>query len=66
MHRYKCDKCGGNCDAGELIGGICPECLEEEGMAISLQEKVVMQLCPPFGQQSPLVFTNGKEVRSVW
>lgn len=27
---YKCSKCGGNCDAGELIGGICPDCLEEQ------------------------------------
>lgn len=26
----KCRVCGGNCDNGELIGGICPECLEEE------------------------------------
>lgn len=25
-----CKKCGGNCDNGELIGGVCPECLEEE------------------------------------
>lgn len=25
-----CDRCGGNCDNGELIGGICLECLEEE------------------------------------
>lgn len=26
----KCKVCGGNCDNGELIGGVCPECLEEE------------------------------------
>lgn len=25
-----CNRCGGNCDNGELIGGICLECLEEE------------------------------------
>lgn len=25
-----CERCGGYCDNGELIGGICPECLEEE------------------------------------
>lgn len=24
-----CKKCKGNCDAGELVGGICPECLEK-------------------------------------
>lgn len=25
-----CRCCGGNCDNGELVGGICPECIEEE------------------------------------
>lgn len=25
-----CRQCGGNCDNGELVGGICLECLEEE------------------------------------
>lgn len=23
-----CEKCGGNCDHGELVQGICPECWE--------------------------------------
>ncbi len=26
----KCEICGGNCDNGELRGGVCPECREEE------------------------------------
>ncbi len=26
-----CESCGGNCDSGELVQGICPECREEEG-----------------------------------
>lgn len=26
LHRYVCSVCGGNCDAGELINGICHEC----------------------------------------
>lgn len=25
-----CRICKGNCDHGELVGGICPECREEE------------------------------------
>lgn len=25
-----CKRCGGYCDNGELIGGICPDCMEEE------------------------------------
>lgn len=26
----KCKICGGNCDNGELTGGVCPECIEKE------------------------------------
>lgn len=28
MYRYSCHVCGGMCDVGELIGGVCPDCLE--------------------------------------
>lgn len=24
-----CERCNGNCDSGELVQGICPECAEE-------------------------------------
>ena len=24
-----CERCNGNCDSGELVQGICPECVEE-------------------------------------
>lgn len=27
---YKCKRCGGQCDPGELRGGTCDECREEE------------------------------------
>lgn len=27
---YICKNCEANCDAGELIGGVCPECAEKE------------------------------------
>lgn len=30
MYRYQCAICHGNCDAGELINGICIECLAIE------------------------------------
>lgn len=26
----KCKRCGANCDAGEVIAGICIDCAEEE------------------------------------
>lgn len=25
-----CRRCGANCDNGEMIGGICTDCLEDE------------------------------------
>lgn len=25
-----CERCGGNCDNGEVTGGICLECIEDE------------------------------------
>lgn len=27
---YRCTRCGGICDPGELIGGICFDCRQEE------------------------------------
>ena len=30
MYRYICSICESNCDAGELINGICDECREAE------------------------------------
>lgn len=27
---YECSRCGCRCDAGELHGGVCDDCLEEE------------------------------------
>lgn len=37
-----CEVCGGNCDHGELVQGICPECLEvkekERARAALLEE----------------------------
>lgn len=30
MGRYECKICNGTCDPGELVGGVCRECAEEE------------------------------------
>ena len=30
MSRYQCDTCGGICDPGDLVGGVCAECREED------------------------------------
>ena len=64
MYRYKCDKCGGNCDAGELTAGICPECLEEERVAKSSQEKAAILIRSPFEQLNLEVYD--KKVMPTW
>ena len=50
MSRYECSVCGGNCDPGELVGGICVECLEEQRVAIVMQNKVFSLLNAPWEQ----------------
>ena len=30
MSRYQCDTCGGICDPGDLVSGVCAECREED------------------------------------
>ena len=39
-----CEKCGGNCDNGELTGGVCPECLEEERQRRIRAESVIKMM----------------------
>lgn len=44
MNSYICSVCGGNCDPGELIGGICIECLEEKRIAVETHNKIASLL----------------------
>ena len=39
-----CEKCGGNCDNGELVGGVCHECREEERQRQIRQDSVVKMM----------------------
>lgn len=39
-----CKKCGGNCDNGELVGGVCPECIEEERQRRIRAESVIKMM----------------------
>ena len=50
MSRYECSVCGGNCDPGELVGGVCLDCLEEQRIAIVTQDKAVSLLNAPWEQ----------------
>lgn len=50
MRSYICEDCKGHCDAGELIGGKCPECLEKERLYMTTQDRKVKLLNAPFEQ----------------
>ena len=39
-----CSVCGGNCDNGELVGGVCPECIEEERQRRIRSESVIKMM----------------------
>lgn len=39
-----CRKCGGNCDNGEVIGGVCLECREEERMELARETSMAGML----------------------
>lgn len=39
-----CSVCGGNCDNGELTGGVCPECIEEERQRQIRQDSVIKMM----------------------
>lgn len=41
MYNYICEECQGRCDAGELVGGKCPECLEKERIRMVSQNRQV-------------------------
>lgn len=42
-----CRQCGGNCDNGELVGGVCLECLEEERQRQIRETAVARMLISP-------------------
>ena len=50
MGRYECSVCGGNCDPGELVGGVCVECLEKQRITIVMQNKIFSLLNAPWEQ----------------
>ena len=50
MSRYECSVCGGNCDPGEIVNGVCLECMENKRQAMVTQNKVVSLLNAPWEQ----------------
>ncbi len=56
-----CRRCMGNCDSGELVQGICPECIEEikkererEEETDRLSSAPFCQMSMDFGREAPL------------
>lgn len=45
-----CRRCGSNCDNGELVGGICPECLEEEDRQQIQTRNIARMINGPYHQ----------------
>lgn len=45
-----CVICKGNCDSGELVGGICPECQEKERLDQERKGIIRRMLNGPFIQ----------------
>ena len=44
---YTCRKCDCNYDAGELIGGICIDCLEKQRERTKRENDIRQMLCQP-------------------
>lgn len=47
---YQCSVCGGNCDCGELVGGVCLECLEEQKQEQLANTQIARMMNSPFYQ----------------
>lgn len=53
-----CKICGGNCDNGELIGGVCPECIEEMQQEQNRSRTISIMLNSPSEQMRLEEFEN--------
>ena len=53
------EKCGGNCDPGEIVQGVCFECLEEQRMEVVRSSKVQRMLTGPYYQMTLKEIENG-------
>ena len=45
-----CNKCGANCDPGEIVGGQCLDCMEQERQIQSNSENAFKVMTSPFYQ----------------
>lgn len=45
-----CNKCGANCDPGEIVGGQCLDCMEQERRIQSKSEHAFKVMTSPYYQ----------------
>ena len=45
-----CNKCGANCDPGEIVGGQCLDCMEQERQMQARSEHAFKVMTSPFCQ----------------
>lgn len=55
----KCRLCKGNCDCGELVNGVCTECLEEEKQEQIANSSIARIISSPFYQMDLGEFLSG-------
>ena len=49
---YKCRKCNANCDCGELVSGVCIECMEKEKHEMMVNMKICRIISSPHYQMN--------------
>jgi len=59
MRNYVCSVCNGNCDDGELVGGVCHECREAAEQEKKREELMQRLFESPSGQLSFLFDKTG-------
>lgn len=59
-----CKECKGNCDNGELVGGICPECLEKLERRKQNAGKAAKLINSSFYQAEMNLSLSGSQIRT--
>lgn len=47
-----CNKCGANCDPGEIVGGQCLDCMEQERLMQARSEHAFKVMTSPYYQMN--------------
>lgn len=56
----KCSECNGNCDPGEIVGGVCLDCMEQKRQMQIRQERAFRVMTSLWVQTDFMEVLNGK------